>query len=803
MEIRRLRLLNFRQHAETVLEFDRGLTGIIGPNGVGKTTLLEAIAWAIYGTDAARGTKETIRRRGAPARSRVEVELDFELGRHRYRVVRGLQQAQLFQDMEPSPIANSVGAVTERLTRLLGMTREEFFNTYFTGQKELAIMAQMSAPERAQFLSRVLGYERLRIAQQRLKDRRRVAQATLDARRSELTDASQLAVDEELAATRLWLAEEASAKGAQTLRESAATLELLRPEGARWEALQHQVLSLEGDLKVAEHGGEAAREQFSRLDRELAEALAAKARLDELAPELEPLALLRVERERLEADREAAGSRRGLEARVGEVNRQLQRLEQRIAELPPSDDLAGVNAARSSVQANLGKATDEAEAARTAWVRERQDAETQRRNLLTQHEDLEEQRKRLESAGPGGNCPTCSRPLGDEYPSVLALLRRQIEEVGFQGKYYRKRIEELHAEPPALTQLAARRAELEQEVRLLTAHAARLEELGVERARLESERTLLSGQRAELAATIAAAPEQYDERRLLEVRRRIGLLEPLAEQVVRYRVGAERAEELVPRAALAEQELSLRESRARELRTQLAGLGWSQQGFAEMRTKVRDAERAMQQAEVAQARAAGELTAALAHRAEVLRRREERERRVAEVQRLADEALLLHELDRALGDLRTELNDTLRPDLSDLSSRFLRDLTGGRYTDLELDEDYIATIMEDGEPKRVISGGEEDVANLALRLAISQMIAERAGQPLSLLVLDEIFGSLDEDRRLAVVDLLRNLADRFPQVILITHIESVREGFDRVIRLSYDVEQRVARAVPESRDVAA
>ena len=48
------------------------------------------------------------------------------------------------------------------MTRLLGMTREEFFNTYFTGQKELAVMAGMSAPERAQFLSRVLGYERIR-----------------------------------------------------------------------------------------------------------------------------------------------------------------------------------------------------------------------------------------------------------------------------------------------------------------------------------------------------------------------------------------------------------------------------------------------------------------------------------------------------------------------------------------------------------------------------------------------------------------------------------------------------------------
>ena len=110
MEIRRLRLLNFRQHAETVVEFDRGLTGIIGPNGAGKTTLLEAIAWAIYGTDAARGTKETIKRRGAPPRSRVEVELEFDLGPHRYRVVRTLAQAQLYLDKEPAPIANSVNA---------------------------------------------------------------------------------------------------------------------------------------------------------------------------------------------------------------------------------------------------------------------------------------------------------------------------------------------------------------------------------------------------------------------------------------------------------------------------------------------------------------------------------------------------------------------------------------------------------------------------------------------------------------------------------------------------------------------
>lgn len=803
MEIRRLRLLNFRQHADTRLEFERGLTGIIGPNGAGKSTLLEAIAWAIYGTDAARGTKDTIRRRGAPPRSRVEVELEFELGRHRYRIVRSLQNAELYLDGEAAPIANSLGTVTGRLMGLLGMTREEFFNTYFTGQKELAIMAHMSAPERAQFLSRVLGYERLRTAQQRLKERRRVAQATLEARRAELAEPARLAVDEELAATRLRDAEEASARIATVRREADAALTALRPEGERWEALQHTVVSLEGDLKVAEHGAEAAREQFTRLDRELVEALAAKASLDELLPALEPLAGVRAERDTLDGERDAAGGRRMLEARRAEMISQLGRLEERLAQLPVPEEAERFAGERNAAEELLTRTVQETEAARTAWVREKQDAETQRKNLLGQYEDLEEQRRRLEEAGAGGDCPTCGRPLGAEYANVVGMLGRQREEVEFQGKFYRQRIEQLVAEPAALLTLVARKEQLELEVRRRTELAARLGQQVAERARLEAERVALARQSGELAAAIAGAPERYDEARHTEVRRLITLLEPQAIRAAELRGTAERAADLVSRAAMAEQELSQREARARALQAQLAGLGWSPEAFEQLRGRLREAERALQQAEIVTARGAGELTAALGQRAEVARRKEERERRALEVQRLSDEVLLQHELDRALGDLRTELNNALRPDLSELASGFLRDLTGGRYHDLELDEDYVATIIDEGEPQRVISGGEEDVANLALRLAISQMIAERAGQPLSLLVLDEVFGSLDEERRAAVIDLLRNLADRFPQVILITHIESVREGFDRVIRLSYDVEQRVARAVLEPGDVAA
>jgi exonuclease SbcC len=166
----------------------------------------------------------------------------------------------------------------------------------------------------------------------------------------------------------------------------------------------------------------------------------------------------------------------------------------------------------------------------------------------------------------------------------------------------------------------------------------------------------------------------------------------------------------------------------------------------------------------------------------------ELDRAQQQVDILSAERRLHDELDRAFADIRTDLNQELRPELSDRSSRYIRDLTDGRYGELELDEQYNAVVLEDGIPKPVISGGEEDITNLVLRLAISEMIAERAGQPFSLLVLDEVFGALDETRRHNVVDLLRRLHDRFEQVILIKHIESVREGLDRVITLHYDEE---------------
>jgi len=785
MRLDRIQLENFRQHEATELVFGPGLTGIIGPNGSGKTTILEAIAWALYGNPAARGKVDSLRFLRARPRSSVRVEIDFALGPHEYRVWRSLRDAELWKDGQP--VANSLTTVTQQLTRLLGMSRQEFFNTYFTGQKDLAVMATMGPTERGQFLSRLLGYERLRTAQERLRERRSGLRGELVGLEAGLSDERALVEERTIAEAKL--AESRKSGNAAAARRDAcqAALETQEPVWREHEARRERALSLEGERRIAEAAVKVAHEEFQRLDRELAMALKAREELAALDTELLPLESLRAELDTLDAAARAEGERQGWLAGRAELAKQLEALDRRLEESEGAAmDLAAAEAEEETAKAALYAAGQALSERRTEWVRDRQDAETKRQALRDQYREAKEQHDMLQQLGPEGICPTCQRPLGTHHAEVVALLERQLEEIEINGRFFRRRVEQLEGEPPEVREAAAARERAETASRSATERVGTLKALMREREALAAQRVESGGRLSDLDAKLAEVAVSYDAQRHDEVRRAVRGLEPAATRAAQLGERAGRATGLVADAERAEQELSSRETRWRELGEALKALGFDEARFTAERDAHRRAVEDLNAAEVALAEARGQLVAAEERLAQVERRAAERQAQVTRIGSLRRELRLHDELDRAFGDLRTDLNAQVRPDLSDLASAFLSGLTDGRYDELLLDEQYRVTILEDGVPKPVISGGEEDLANLTLRLAISQLVADRAGQPLSLLVLDEIFGSLDEQRRVHVVDLLRRLRDRFAQVILITHIESVREGLDRVMRVTYD-----------------
>ena len=132
------------------------------------------------------------------------------------------------------------------------------------------------------------------------------------------------------------------------------------------------------------------------------------------------------------------------------------------------------------------------------------------------------------------------------------------------------------------------------------------------------------------------------------------------------------------------------------------------------------------------------------------------------------------------------------PEIEREASKILRDLSGGRM-DIRFslgrktkagkttEELIIEAVDQTGShPVSRYSGGERMRINLALRLGVSEVITKRSGYKgrIETLIIDEGFGPLDEEGRRATVEILQTLRQRFRKIIVISHIDDVREAFE-------------------------
>ena len=143
-------------------------------------------------------------------------------------------------------------------------------------------------------------------------------------------------------------------------------------------------------------------------------------------------------------------------------------------------------------------------------------------------------------------------------------------------------------------------------------------------------------------------------------------------------------------------------------------------------------------------------------------------------------------LSDVMSSFRLHLISRIRPALSLYASDFFSRLTDGKYQEIEIDENYNLMVYDGGTPYEIerFSGGEEDLANLCLRLAISEVITERAGGLFNFIILDEIFGSQDMMRRQNIMKALNGLSSKFRQIFLITHIEDIKNYMENIILVS-------------------
>lgn len=131
----------------------------------------------------------------------------------------------------------------------------------------------------------------------------------------------------------------------------------------------------------------------------------------------------------------------------------------------------------------------------------------------------------------------------------------------------------------------------------------------------------------------------------------------------------------------------------------------------------------------------------------------------------------------------------IREEIARTAGRILDEVTG-KYSTLIIDDDFNILVEDGGSfyPISRYSGGEIDMIAVSVRVAISEYLMrfsqDRSGY--SFLILDEVFGSQDVEHRESMINMLRNLDDRFPQIFAISHISEVQGQFDNTIHVVED-----------------
>jgi exonuclease SbcC len=756
-----LRLANFRRHEDLELRFDDAgqIVLVAGRNGVGKTSLLEAITYALYAEGRhGRRNLDQLLRRGAELEG-MEVEMTFTVGEDRYRVLRrrdGRSSTAVLYSND-HPLVEGQREVTEEITRVLGMDVAGFRLATIAQQKDLDGLASLTAATRTRMVGRLL----------RLDALTRARDAASELHHNEARVAAQLRPlqpleqfeNESLEAVALLATTQAELD-----RTTAAVTELRNqldahvPFLAEWQELHDRLTRANAELAIAE----ADRQRIS-VD---LESISVPAEPTEQLEDLSELSTQVAATERHIAEAESA--RVNVQHRHS-VTAELELVSTRLIELGDSS-ISDSRRAELSAAQDLHEQAVASVAALTAEITELE--ELDRAENLIEHDFT----SRLQRAAAlGADCDSCGQSVSaDHRHRQVDELRNRLEVLQTGAAPRRDRIRMLRQDSVRLEE------QLASSVRAVAESVAALEQTGrddaerkdllrrrdtyldqLSRLPLEvADLDVLYARKAELALRVArtqAAMESERQRSATMVRRAQTEAALLAADN-RLSVAAAAVEANSPSPKIL-QAHAAHESARQRLQAEEQVLAFNSTEVAVARERHNAAEAALERA----------------------RAEDDRRRRHQTV------ALHAGNAKRLLSDVADRLSTTVRPALEGAIANLLATMSEGRFTQVSVSQDYEIRVEDDGKlrPLSELSGGEADLVALATRLALAQIVSERHGSGgAGFLILDEPLGSQDPLRRRSILAGLRALRGTYDQIFLISHIDGIEDAADTVVNIS-------------------
>lgn len=166
MHLNRLVLRNFKKYRRAEINFQDGLTGIVGMNGSGKSTIVEAIAWALYGSKASAIKRDLIKNSSAKDTESVEVSLSLNHGKQEITILRAMKgkslSAEAAIDLDGHRVAMGSRDVDLKLEEILKISYQDFMRTFYARQKDLDNLLKEGGTGKREYLLKLLGLDEVR-----------------------------------------------------------------------------------------------------------------------------------------------------------------------------------------------------------------------------------------------------------------------------------------------------------------------------------------------------------------------------------------------------------------------------------------------------------------------------------------------------------------------------------------------------------------------------------------------------------------------------------------------------------------
>lgn len=830
-----LRIAGFLSYRDPVeLDFNTfDVACISGHNGAGKSSLLDAITWSLFGE--ARGKSNEVINLHADVKA-AEVIFTFKHEQNTYRVQRTLPrnkstvlEFQVQNSESWKPLTEKTTRDTQvRIEQILRLDYETFVNASFFLQGKADQFTQQNASKRKDVLGNILGLEIWEDYKNRTAERRKVIERDVDEIDGRIREINSELSEEVSRKTKLaelesTLRQLTSARAAQetvleNIRKNAALLDeqrkLIAALSAGLERAQTALSALESRLAAKEierdsyarlvdhaHEIEAAYKAWQKSRKELEEwdktALTFHEQEKEMAPLQEQIA---AEKARLEEER------RYLLVEEESVSDQKSAVEALRVDIEKAETL--LREAESKIEER-----GEMEGKRNAGREKQAALKVENDTLKVEMNQLKERIDTLKSA-KGATCPLCGQQLSHQHrKSTLKQLEEDGKERGDRYRANQKDTNDLASQISTLeSQIsilfsadndrirhASEISQLTERLETLQALAKEWESAGKKRLKeleklLENRKYAVDEQKQLARLKKELAKLGYDASAHDHARETENELRSAEEEYSSLKAASEVSKQIQSEISNLRSETANRKSEIINLeadyQTAKKNLESAEAGAPNLYTAERELYRLREEENKKRSELGGAqqrvdvLSTQRTRKVQFETEREVLLKQIAQHKTLERAfgkdgvpALLI---EQALPQIEAKSNDLLDR-LSDgqMSIRFV---TQAEYKDKKRDDlkETLDIKISDSAGVRayeMYSGGEAFRVNFAVRLALSEILAQRKGARLQTLVIDEGFGSQDARGRQRLIEAINLVKNDFAKILVITHLDELKDSF--------------------------